>query len=276
MMGNEKKKQEIREYCRQLKLRAISEGFENAVDGCEDFIDYLHSLLSAQIRESDDRAIQRRIQYAHFPYRKYLDDLELDCVPPALRKRLKELRTLEFIEKGQNIIMTGNPGTGKTHTAIGLGLSACEAGYRVLFTTVPYLVTELKESNDKQKLRAYERRFEKYDLVIADELGYISFDREGADLLFSNLSLRAASKSTIVTSNLTFDRWDEVFGDAAITSAMVDRLTYKAILIDMEGDSYRLRETLRNNGEDFEYIKNAASGSAARKGGETGNTASQQ
>ena len=117
----------------------------------------------------------------------------------------------------------------------------------------------LKESNDKQKLRSYERRFEKYDLVIADELGYISFDREGADLLFSNLSLRAATKSTIITSNLTFDRWDEIFGDAAITSAIVDRLTYKAILIDMEGDSYRLRETLRNNGEEFDYIRTAAS-----------------
>ena len=117
-------------------------------------------------------------------------------------------------------------------------------------------MTELKESNGQKKLRTYERRFEKYDLVIADELGYISFDREGADLLFSNLSLRAASKSTIITSNLTFDRWDEVFGDAAITSAMVDRLTYKAILIDMEGDSYRIRETLRNNGEDFDYIRN--------------------
>ena len=166
---------------------------------------------------------------------------------------------LDFIRNGQNIILTGNPGTGKTHTAIGLGMAACEAGYRVLYTTVPYLVTELKESNDQQKLRRYERQFERYDLVIADELGYISFDREGADLLFSNLSLRAMTKSTIITSNLTFDRWDEVFGDAAITSAIVDRLTYKAILIDMEGDSYRLRETLKENGETFEYIKKASS-----------------
>ena len=254
-MKNEKKKLEIREYCRQLKLNAIAENFEGAVEGTDDYISYLHGLLSAQVKESDDRAIQRRIQYAHFPCRKYLEDLELDYVPDALKNRLKELRTLEFIEKGQNIIMTGNPGTGKTHTAIGLWLAACEAGYRVLYTTVPYLVTELKESNDQKKLRTYERRFEKYDLVIADELGYISFDREGADLLFSNLSLRAATKSTIITSNLTFNRWDEIFGDAAITSAMIDRLTYKAILIDMEGDSYRLRETLRNNGEDFDYIR---------------------
>lgn len=258
-MKNEKKRQEIREYCRMLKLHAIAGSFEDSIEEAEDYISYLHGLLSIQVKESDDRAVQRRIQYAHFPCRKYLDDLEIDCLPEALRKRIKELRTLEFIKNGQNIILTGNPGTGKTHTAIGLGLEACEAGYKVLFTTVPYLVTELKESNDSKKLRTYERRFEKYDLVIADELGYISFDREGADLLFSNLSLRAASKSTIITSNLTFDRWDEIFGDAAITSAMVDRLTYKAILIDMEGDSYRLRETLRNNGQDFDYIRDMTS-----------------
>lgn len=99
-----------------------------------------------------------------------------------------------------------------------------------------------------------QKSFEKYDLIIADELGYISFDRESADLLFTVLSLRASQKSTIITSNLTFERWDEIFGDAAITSAIVDRLTYKAYLIDTESDFYRLRETLRSNGTDFETV----------------------
>lgn len=112
----------------------------------------------------------------------------------------------------------------------------------------------IKESVNAKTLKAFEKRFEKYDLVIADEMGYVSFDREGADLLFTNLSLRATQKSTIITSNLTFERWDEIFGDAAITSAIVDRLTYKAILVDMEGDSYRLRETLRANGTSFEHL----------------------
>ena len=248
-MGMEKKKLEIKEYCNALGLHAMGEGFEDALANDDNPIDYLHSLLSLEISEHEARSVQRRIQQAHFPYRKYLSDLEEGCLPEGLRKRLPELRMLGFIEKGQNVILTGNPGTGKTHTAIGLGLCACEAGYKVLYTTVPYLVTELKESSSQKKLQAYERKFEKYDLVIADELGYISFDREGADLLFSNLSMRASTKSTIITSNLTFDRWDEVFGDPAITSAIVDRLTYKAILVDMEGESYRLRETMRENGE---------------------------
>ena len=152
------------------------------------------------------------------------------------------------------MLLTGNPGTGKTHTAIGLGIKACEAGYKVLFTTVPYLVTELKESHDQQKLMAYERKFLKYDLVIADELGYVSFDREGADLLFNNLSQRVGLKSTIITSNLSFKEWEKIFGDPAITGAMVDRLTFGAILVDMQGDSYRLRETLRVNQIDKAYV----------------------
>ena len=198
--------------------------------------------------------LSEKIKAAKFPYRKYIEDLEMNLLPEGMRKCLPELCTLDFIREGKNIIMTGNPGTWKTHTAIGLGIKACEQGYRVLYTTIPYLVIELKESNSKQKLRTYQKRFEKYDLIIADELGYISFDREAADLLFTVLSLRASQKSTIITSNLTFERWDEIFGDAAITSAVVDRLTYKAYLIDMEGDSYRLRETLRNNGTDFETV----------------------
>lgn len=260
MMGKEKMRQEIREYCKRLKLRTFAENFEALGVDVHDPLEYLHRLLFEETRDRDHRAIERRIKSAHFPYPKYLDDLEVDCLPNGLKVRLPELRSLKFIERGQNVILTGNPGTGKTHTAIGIGMDACEAGYRVLYTTVPYLVTELKESNNEQCLRRYERQFERYDLVIADELGYISFDREGADLLFSNLSLRSTTKSTIITSNLTFDRWDEVFGDPAITSAIVDRLTYKSILIDMEGESYRFRETLKDNGETLEGLKEKMEG----------------
>lgn len=128
-------------------------------------------------------------------------------------KKIKIFETLEFIETGQNIILAGNPGTGKTHISIGLGIKACEAGKKVLFTTVPLLVNQLKESRSEKTLRSFENRFEKYDLVIADELGYISFDKEGSELLFTYLSLRAGRKSTIVTTNLSFERWNEIFKD---------------------------------------------------------------
>lgn len=253
-MIREKDRQEIRELCRILRLSAVADHFEEYAGEPEDFPEYLLCLLRAQIEQKNQKAVEQRIRGAGFPYRKYLEDLELDCLPEGIRQRLPELRTLDFIRDGRNVILTGNPGTGKTHTAIGLGIRACEAGYKVLFTTIPYLVTELRESYNQQKLTAYERKFRKYDLVIADELGYVSFDREGADLLFNNLSQRVGLKSTIITSNLNFEEWEQVFGDPAITGAMVDRLTFGALLIDMQGESYRLRETLRVNGLDQTYV----------------------
>ena len=116
--------------------------------------------------------------------------------------------------------------------------------YKVLFTTVPRLLTQIKESRSEKKLRQFENRFEKYDMVICDEFGYISFDKEGAELLFSHLSLRAGIKSVIITTNLSFDRWNEIFGDTILTAAMVDRLTHKAHIINMNGKSYRTKETI--------------------------------
>lgn len=247
--------EEIKEYCKILKFKGILMHFEEVMSEATDYEDFLHRLLTFEMEEKTKRSIECRIRSAHFPYKKYLQDIEMDCLPVDMQKKLPGLATLDFIEKGKNIIMTGNPGTGKTMVSIALGLKACLAGYKVLFTTVPLLVTTLKECNSARTLRYFENRFEKYDLVVADELGYTSFDREGTDLLFNNLSLRAARKSTIITTNLSFERWVEVFGDPTVTSAMIDQLTYKAILVDMEGDSYRLRETLRENGASFDFDK---------------------
>ena len=141
------------------------------------------------------------------------------------------------------MILAGSPGTGKTHLAIALGIKACMAGYKVLFTTIPLLINQLKESRSERTLRGLESKFEKYDLVIADELGYISFDKEGSELLFTHLSLRAGRKSTIITTNLSFERWDEIFSDSVMTAAMIDRLTHKSYMLNMNGSSYRLKET---------------------------------
>jgi len=126
---------------------------------------------------------------------------------------------------------------------MGLGIKACLAGYKVMFATVPLLINRLKESRSEKTLQMFESRFEKYDLVIADELGYISFDKEGSELLFTYLSLRAGRKSTIITTNLSFERWDEIFIDSVMTAAMIDRLTHKSYMINMNGSSYRLKET---------------------------------
>ena len=169
--------------------------------------------------------------------------MKVEELPVECRNKLKVLESLDFVKNGQNVILYGNPGTGKTHIATGLGIKAAIAGYRVFFTTVPVLINQLKEARGSSTLRSYEVRFEKYDLVIADELGYISFDKEGSELLFTNLSLRAGRKSTIITTNLSFDRWDEIFLDPVITAAMIDRLTHKSYMVNMNGPSYRMKET---------------------------------
>ena len=237
----------IEEYCKYIKLPEIRKHYKTiAEEASEESLTYENYLFLLLRKEEEKRKMNRvisQIRIAKFPEKKYLEDLNLDELPKSARMRFNELRSLDFVRKGQNLIFTGNPGTGKTHLAIGLGIEACQKGFRVLFTSIPSLVTKLKESRSERTLRRMESKFDKYDLVICDEFGYISFDKEGAELLFSNLSLRAGRKSIIITSNLSFDRWNEVFHDPVLTAAMIDRLTYKSYLIDMTGDSYRMKET---------------------------------
>jgi DNA replication protein DnaC len=180
---------------------------------------------------------------------KHLEDLEKEYLPKAAQRKLKELSSLEFIEEKRNIIFTGPPGTGKTHISIGLGIKACNAGYKVYFATVPQLINTLKETRSNRTLQLFKKKFEKYDLILLDELGYISFNKEGSELLFSFLALRAERKSTIVTSNLAFKRWNDVFNDPALTATMVDRLTHKSYILNMNGNSYRMKETKEWMGE---------------------------
>lgn len=204
---------------------------------------FLLNLLQNECDLRREHAKDNRIRYANFPFKKYLEDLSIDDLPKDAQVKLNTLKSLDFIKSGQNILFAGNPGTGKTHISIGLGIKACLAGYKVLFTTAPLLTTQLKESRSQKLLRTFENKFEKYDLVIVDELGYISFDKEGSELLFTVLSLRASRKSTIITTNLSFERWDEIFHDPVMTAAMIDRLTHKAFIINMNGNSFRFKET---------------------------------
>ena len=139
--------------------------------------------------------------------------------------------------------MYGNPGTGKTHIAIGLGIKACMEGFSVYFTTVPHLLTQIREAKTNRTLQSLEVRFKKFDLVICDEIGYVGFVKEGAELLFNMISTRTGTRSIIVTTNLPFTRWEEIIKDKVLCSALVDRLCHKARLINMTGQSYRVKET---------------------------------
>lgn len=240
-------KENIIRYSKELRLPVFRRDFTQiAQEAASDNIEYEEFLLRLMEREFELRLENRKktqIRQAGFPAKLYLSDLSREHLPDDAKSKLPLLERLDFIESGQNIILAGNPGTGKTHIAVGLGLKACLNGYKVLFTSVHRLLTQLRESHSERTLRQMEIKFEKYDLVICDEFGYVSFDKEGAELLFNHLSLRIGRKSTIITTNLGFDRWEEIFGDPVLTAALVDRITHKAHLINMNGESYRLKET---------------------------------
>jgi DNA replication protein DnaC len=243
--------EQIVKYSKALRLPAFRREFKQlSIDATKQQSDYETFLLRLMEKEYETRLENRKksqIRQAGFPSKMYLYDLKRELLPENAAEKLSFLERLDFIKSGQNIVLSGNPGTGKTHIAVGLGIKACMQGYKVLFTSVHKLLTQLRESHSERILRQVEARFEKYDLVICDEFGYVSFDKNGAELLFNHLSLRAGRKSTIITTNLGFDRWDEIFGDAVLTAALVDRLTHKAYLINMNGQSYRLRETREMN-----------------------------
>lgn len=237
----------IYEYVDYLKLATfkgdIDTEIKNASEIDSSYEEVIYKLLQKEYDYRQEQVRKSRIRIANFPYKRYLEELDINELPIYAQNKLGILSTLDFIEKGQNVILAGNCGTGKTHISIGLGIKACLCGYKVFFATVPLFITQLKELRSAKSLRAFQSKLEKYDLVILDEFGYISSDKEGAELLFTNLSIRTGRKSTIITTNLSFDRWGEVFTDPVMAAAMTDRITYKSYMVDMNGDSYRMKET---------------------------------
>lgn len=204
---------------------------------------FLEKILEGEINSRIASSISRRINNAKFPYLRSFTEMDWNAFSLPIANSIRELQSLSFIKEGRNVILIGNPGVGKTHTAISLGLLACQSNMSVLFITIPNLMLELKEAYKERDVVNYKKKFMSYDLVILDELGYISFDKEGSELLFNLLSNRSDSKSLIITTNLTFDKWPSLFGDTVMTTAMVDRLTNKANIIQILGDSYRAKQT---------------------------------
>ena len=240
---------QIREIASELKLPYIKDNYQNLIDEAThtsmDYLEFLKRFLEEELSLRKENGINRRLRYAKFPIKKYLEDFDRNKYGPEFKKKFEELETLKFIENKENVILIGTPGAGKSHYSIGLGIKACLYGNNVLFVSVPNLIIELKEAMSMNQLNVYKRKFEKYDLVILDELGYVSFDKSGCEILFNLLSNRNDKGSIIITTNLTFDRWDEIFKDTMLTGAMVDRLAHKAHILDISRDtSHRFEETI--------------------------------
>lgn len=240
---------ELKANLKDLKLAAMVREIEAKLRQAVDTgIGYDEFILELTQLERESRAANRlklRIREARFPLVKSLESFDLQAVPELDIRMFRELTTCEFIKEHRNVIFLGGSGTGKTHMATALGLEACKNNYKTRFVTCYGLVNELVEAREERTLQRIIQRFRRYDLLILDELGYIPFSREGAELLFQVLAERHEKGSVMITTNLGFADWTQVFGDPRMTAALLDRLTHKAQIVDCNWDSYRLRQTLR-------------------------------
>jgi DNA replication protein DnaC len=210
-----------------------------------DHLRYLLRLAELELIEREGRMVERRIRAAHFPTVKSLDSFDFPAIPSLNKALVLELARGEYIERRENVIALGNSGTGKTHIALGLGLAACQRGLSVGFTTAAALVHELLEARDEKRLLRLQKQLIGYNLLIIDELGFVPLSKTGAELLFEIVSQRYERGSTLVTSNLPFDEWTEVMGSERLTGALLDRLTHHVHILEMNGESYRLKASRR-------------------------------
>ena len=240
------REEQIRLYARQIKIPTFA-NYQDVLRQSKtnaDFSDLLLDLMMAEAASRQENQTRRRLKAAGFPLQKTLDEFDMSQLNPSVSPVfLQELASCKYIEERQNIVMIGNPGRGKTHIAIALGIKACLQGYRVLFKNASTLSTELTEARDNYQLGKLERQLDRTDLLILDELSYLSFNKYESDLLFKVLSDRSERSSTIVTTNLPFSKWTELFENTTMVAALVDRLTYRSHVLDMNGPSYRLLAT---------------------------------
>ena len=200
--------------------------------------------VEVQVRKENGR--KRRLGEAKFPLQKPLETFDFEAATGLDARLIKELSSCEYAKKSRNVIFMGKSGTGKTHLATGLGMEACKQGIRTRFVTGCGLANELIEARDEKTLARAVKRYAGYGLLIIDELGYVPFSKEGAQLIFQILAERHERKPVMITTNMGFGDWTQIFGDPSMTAALLDRITHKAHVISCTWESYRLKETLKS------------------------------
>ena len=236
---------------KELKLPTFLKEYDKVASRCAaegvDHPDYLLRLSELELIDRNHRMVERRIKAARFPATKSLDTFDFLAIPSLNKALVLELARCEYIDRKDNVIALGNSGTGKTHVALGLGLAACQRGLSVGFTTAAALVHELIEARDERRLLNLQRKLARLKLLIVDELGFVPLSKTGAELLFEVFSQRYERGSVLATSNLPFDEWTEIFGSERLTGALLDRLTHHVHILEMNGESFRLKQSRQTN-----------------------------
>lgn len=237
-------------HLKKLRLPTFLSDYDKLARACaaegKDHVQYLLRLCELELIERERRMIERRIKAAKFPAAKSLDSFDFKVIPSLNKMLAMELARCEFVMRRENIIALGPSGTGKTHAALGIGLAACQKGMKVRFVTAAALVHELIEAADERRLQRLQKQLSAQDLLIIDELGFVPLSKTGAELLFEVISQRYERGSIIITSNLPFDEWTETFGTERLIGAILDRLTHHVHILEMNGESFRLRESRKS------------------------------
>jgi DNA replication protein DnaC len=240
----------VRQHCKTLHLPTIGSQSvrlaAEAVKGKQSHIDYLEALLAAELEERERRTVERRIHEAHLPKVKTLEDFEFSQAPTISAAQIRELAEGSYINRAEPVILTGDCGTGKTHLATALCVAACRQRRRVRFTTATALVNEFVEARQDNRVGRLMARWFRYELIAIDEVGYVPLADVGAEFLYQVVSERAERAALVITTNLGFSEWTQVFANARLCKAMIDRVTDRAHIIDTGKESYRFRRTMES------------------------------
>ena len=240
----------LKSYLKRLRLPAMAQAYQKVAQEAAQtnahYEQYLLTLLEQEVLQREANQQKRRLLQARFPVLRTLDSFDFTAIPSVNKAKLLELTRGEYIDKHANVILVGDVGTGKTHVAISLGIHACRQGKRVRFYTAAGLINELIEAQAENRLSKLQAQLMKQELIILDEVGFIPFSQTGAHLLFQFCSAKHERGSLLITTNLNFADWTQVFGDERLTAALLDRLTHHSHIIEFRGESFRFRQSLKD------------------------------